>query len=132
MSSLYNYDSDYVTGYNRKKLTIFIVGIVLAAMVVVGRLAYVMLIKGQHYDDMATNIQQRERSIKAQRGVIYDRNGVVIAGNEAVCTISVIHNQVADKETVIKILSTLLEMDEAAIRKKVEKVSSREKIKSNV
>lgn len=132
MSSLYNYDSDYVTGYNRKKLTIFIVGIVLAAMVVVGRLAYVMLIKGQHYDDMATNIQQRERSIKAQRGVIYDRNGVVIAGNEAVCTISVIHNQVADKETVIKNLSTLLEMDEAAIRKKVEKVSSREKIKSNV
>ncbi|MBR3599710.1 MAG: peptidoglycan glycosyltransferase [Lachnospiraceae bacterium] len=132
MSSLYNYDSDYVTGYNRKKLTIFIVGIVLVAMVVVGRLAYVMLIKGQHYDDMATNIQQRERSIKAQRGVIYDRNGVVIAGNEAVCTISVIHNQVADKETVIKNLSTLLEMDEAAIRKKVEKVSSREKIKSNV
>ena len=132
MSSLYNYDSDYVTGYNRKKLTIFIVGVVLAAMVVVGRLAYVMLIKGQHYDDMATNIQQRERSIKAQRGVIYDRNGVVIAGNEAVCTISVIHNQVADKETVIKNLSTLLEMDEAAIRKKVEKVSSREKIKSNV
>ncbi len=132
MSSLYNYDSDYVTGYNRKKLTIFIVGIVLAAMVVVGRLAYVMLIKGQHYDDMATNIQQRERSIKAQRGVIYDRNGVVIAGNEAVCTISVIHNQVTDKETVIKNLSTLLEMDEAAIRKKVEKVSSREKIKSNV
>ena len=132
MSSLYNYDSDYVTSYNRKKLTIFIVGIVLATMVVVGRLAYVMLIKGQHYDDMATNIQQRERSIKAERGVIYDRNGVILAGNEAVCTISVIHNQVTDKETVIKNLSALLKLDEAAIRKKVEKVSSREKIKSNV
>lgn len=132
MSSLYNYDSDYVTGYNRKKLIIFLAAMILAAMVVVGRLVFIMLIKGQYYDDMATNIQQRERSIKAERGVIYDRNGVVIAGNQAVCTISVIHNQITDKESVIKNLSGLLELDEATVRKKVEKVSSRENIKSNV
>ncbi len=77
-------------------------------------------------------MEQRERSIKAARGIIYDRNGVVLADNQPVCTISVIHSQVTEPEKVIKLLSEKLSMDEAEIRKKVEKVSSREKIKSNV
>lgn len=91
-----------------------------------------MLVASEEYNRKAIEVQERNRSIKAPRGVIYDRNGVVIAGNEAVCTISVIHSQIKDPETVIKVLSDKLDIDEATIRKKVEKISSRENIKSNV
>ena len=73
---------------------------------------------------------KRERSIKAKRGVIYDRNGVILADNKSVCTISVIHNQITDPEKVISVLSEVLEIDEETIRKRVEKVSSIERIKS--
>ncbi len=118
--------------YSRRRLTVFVGIMVVAALVLSFRLVLIMMIKGNHYDEMATNIQERERSIKAERGKIYDRNGIVIAGNKAVCSISVIHNQITDEEQVIENLSSLLEIDEAQVRKKVEKVSSRETIKNNV
>ncbi|MDD7403010.1 MAG: penicillin-binding transpeptidase domain-containing protein [Butyribacter sp.] len=98
----------------------------------VGRLAYLMIGKADYYGKKAKEVQQRERAIKAERGVIYDRNGVVLAGNKPVSTISVIHNQITDKEQVIRVLSELLELKEEDVRKRVEKKSSREKIKTNV
>lgn len=96
------------------------------------QLVRIMIIKSEAYGESALNIQERERSIKAPRGIIYDRNGVVIAGNKPVCSISVIHNQISDPEKVISVLSEKLEIDEADVRKRVEKRSSREKIKNNV
>lgn len=108
--------------------------ILICAMTIglVGRLSYLMLAKAEYYGKRAKEIQQRERSIKAERGKIYDRNGVLIAGNKPVSTISVIYNQVQDREKVIQVLSRYLEMEETEVRKRVEKKSSREKIKSNV
>lgn len=97
-----------------------------------GRLSYLMLAQAEYYGERAKEIQQRERQIKAERGRIYDRNGVLIAGNKPVSTISVIYSQMKDREQVIQVLSKYLEMDEADVRKQVEKRSSREKIKSNV
>lgn len=96
------------------------------------RLAYLMLCKADYYGSKAKDVQQRERSIKAQRGIIYDRNGVVLAGNKPVSTISVIHNQIKEPEKVISVLSKMLSIDEEKVRKRVEKVSSIERIKSNV
>ena len=98
----------------------------------VGRLSYLMLAKADYYGERAKEIQQRERSIKAERGKIYDRNGVLIAGNKPVSTISVIYSQVKDREKVIEVLSEYLDMKEEDVRKRVEKKSAREKIKSNV
>lgn len=118
--------------YGRRKLRLFFTFILIGAIVLVARLTLIMVIRSNYYDDRATNIQERERYIKAQRGIIYDRNGVVIAGNKAVCSISVIHSQITDEEMVIDNLCQYLEMDEATVRKKVEKVSSRENIKNNV
>lgn len=123
---------DYFELYSRRRITVFVTCMMLAVLVLSVRLFFIMIVKGDYYDERATNIQERERSIKAERGVIYDRNGVVLAGNKAVCSISVIHNQITDKEEVISHLSRILEMDEAVVRKKVEKVSSRESIKNNV
>jgi Cell division protein FtsI/penicillin-binding protein 2 len=91
-----------------------------------------MLGKADYYGAKAKDVQQRERSIKAERGIIYDRNGVVLAGNKPVSTISVIHNQITEPERVISVLSEVLGIDEAKVRKRVEKVSSIERIKSNV
>lgn len=96
------------------------------------RLGYLMIVKSSYYHTLAKELHQREREIKAERGVIYDRNGKVLAGNKAVCTISVIHSQIKEPELVIEKLSSVLDIEEKEIRKKVEKVSSREKIKSNV
>lgn len=98
----------------------------------VGRLVYLMIYRADYYGERAKAVQQRERSIKGSRGKILDRNGIVLAGNKSVSTISVIHNQIKQPEKVIKNLSAILEIDEDEIRKKVNKVSSREKIKSNV
>ena len=123
---------DYFELHSKRKLTVFAAFILVAAVVLTVRLGFIMVIRGDYYDDRATNIQERERSIKARRGIIYDRNGVVIAANKAVCSISVIHNQIEDEEKVIEELSRILQIDENTIRKKVEKVSSRETIKSNV
>lgn len=97
-----------------------------------GRLAYIMISQAPHYGVMAEKLHERERAIKAKRGVLYDRNGSVIAGNVSVSTISVIHSQIEEPEKVIKVLSEELGVDEAEVRKRVEKVSSREKIKTNV
>ncbi len=96
------------------------------------RLSYLMLAKADYYGEKAKEVQQRERAIKAERGKIYDRNGLVIAGNKPVSTISVIHNQITDSEQVIRALSELLDLEEEKVRKRVEKKSSREKIKTNV
>ncbi|MBQ8804668.1 MAG: peptidoglycan glycosyltransferase [Tyzzerella sp.] len=118
--------------YNRRKvLIVFSVAIVLL-IGLIGRLAYLMIFEAEYYQEKAEQLHEREREIKAARGEIIDANGVVLATNKTVCTISVIHSQITDAETVIKVLSEELEMDEMTIRQKVEKVSSREKIKTNV
>lgn len=97
-----------------------------------GRLFFLMLFRSEHYSQMAQDLHERERTIKAARGNILDANGVVIATNRTVCTISVIHNQVKDPETVIRVLVEELDLSEEEVRKKVEKRSSREIIKTNV
>lgn len=117
----------------QRQRILFAFGIMcLMAVALTGRLAYLMLARADYYGEKAKEVQQRERSIKAERGKILDRNGEVIAGNKPVSTISVIHNQVKDKEKVIDVLSDLLGIEEEKVRAKVEKKSSREKIKSNV
>ena len=98
----------------------------------IGRLIYLMIFDAAYYQELAEDLHEREREIKAARGEIIDRNGVVLATNETVCTISVIHSQIENEEEVIRILASELELDEDDIRKKVEKVSSMEKIKTNV
>ena len=106
--------------------------ICLLTLLLTGRLSYLMLAKADYYGKKAKQVQQRERAIKAERGKIYDRNGVEIAGNKPVSTISVIHNQITDEEKVVCVLSDLLELDEKKVRERVEKQTSREKIKTNV
>ena len=118
--------------YNRRKICVFGTIAFLCGFCLVGRLIYIMLLQHDYYTKKAMELQQRERQIKAARGEIIDRNGVVLATNEAVCTISVIHNQITDGEQVIAILSQELGLSEEYVRKRVEKVSSIEKIKSNV
>ena len=98
----------------------------------IGRLIYLMVFDAEYYQELAEDLHEREREIKAARGEIVDRNGVVLATNRTVCTISVIHSQIEDPETVIRVLSDELKMDEADVRERVEKVSSMEKIKTNV
>ncbi|MCC8029105.1 MAG: peptidoglycan glycosyltransferase [Lachnospiraceae bacterium] len=97
-----------------------------------GRLTWIMIFKSEFYGQKAEDLHERERSIKAARGEILDRNGVVLASNQSVCTISVIHAQIEDAETVIRVLSEELDMSEEAVRERVEKVSSIERIKTNV
>lgn len=118
--------------YNRKKICIFGAVAILCGILLMGRLIYIMLFQHDYYTEKATELQQRERQIKAARGEIIDRNGVVLATNEAVCTISVIHNQIEDEEEVIRVLCQELGLSEEYVRTRVEKVSSIEKIKSNV
>lgn len=118
--------------YNKKKLVLFFFIVVLVFLLLCVRVGYVMIFQSEHYTDMAKKLHERERQIKAARGKLIDRNGVVIASNETVCTVSVIYSQMTDREKVIKVLSETLELEEETVRKKVEKFSSREKIKSNV
>ena len=118
--------------YNRRKIVIVFVMAVTILIGLIGRLSYLMIFEAEYYQAKAEELHERERSIKAARGEIIDANGVVLATNKTVCTISVIHSQLKEKEKVIKILSEELQVDETTIRKKVEKVSSRELIKSNV
>lgn len=119
------------TGY-RKKICALCAMITIMLMVLCVRLGYLIIVKGEYYSKKARALQERERGITGIRGDILDRNGSVIATNETACNISVIHNQITDEEAVIRTLSTELSMDEAKIRKKVEKVTSIEKIKNNV
>ena len=115
-----------------KRVLILVVLFLLASAGLGVRLIGIMVFQSQKYEEDATKLHQRERAIKAPRGKILDRNGVELANNRSVCTVSVIYNQVTDKEKVIEVLSKELSISEEEIRKKVEKVSSREKIKSNV
>ena len=118
--------------FHRKKiLTIFLIcaGVFLFLF---GRLVYLCVWRAEHYSALATALHERERSIKAARGRILDRNGTVLADNRTVCTVSVIHNQLEDPEQVIEILSRELELTEDYVRKRVEKYSSMERLKSNV
>ena len=118
--------------FNRRKIVV-VFGFALAMMFgLIGRLAYLMIFEAEYYQSRAEALHERERSIKAARGEIIDANGVILATNKTVCTISVIHSQMKDKEEVIRVLAGELQMDATAIRAKVEKVSSRELIKSNV
>lgn len=104
----------------------------MAAIGLIGRLAWLMIVQSDHYNELAEELHTRERRIKAARGSIYDANGTVIATNRTVCTISVIYNQIKDPEFVIRTLSQELELSEEEVRKKVEKYSAREIIKTNV
>lgn len=118
--------------HHRSRVTLIFLLLVLAALALSGRLVYLMIFRSEHYSQMAEDLHQRERTIKAARGRIIDRNGKVIATNRTVCTVSVIHNQVEDPEQVISVLTAELGLSEESVRKKVEKRSSREIIKTNV
>lgn len=118
--------------YNRRKILIVFTMVMLVLCILVGRLVYLMVFCSQYYGQKAEDLHERERDIKAARGKILDANGVVLATNRTVCTISVIHSQIKDPEEIIQVLVKELGMEEAEVRKRVEKVSSIERIKSNV
>lgn len=118
--------------YNRKKIVIVFLAALLVLLGLIGRLVYLMIFDAEYYQEKAENLHEREREIKAARGEIIDTNGVVLATNKSVCTISVIHSQITNPELVIEVLVKELEMDEAMVRKRVEKVSSMERVKTNV
>lgn len=123
--------SSYQT-HHREKIAILCILLCLCMAGLMGRLIYLMTVRSEHYSEMAEDLHQRERTIKAARGNIIDANGVVIATNRTVCTISVIYNQVTDREEVIRILCKELGADEETVRGKVKKRSSREIIQTNV
>lgn len=118
--------------YNKKKILVVFVCAALILGALIGRLVWLMIFDAEYYQELAQDLHEREREIKAARGEIVDRNGVVLATNRTVCTISVIHSQVGDPERVIEVLSSELEMEESKVREKVEKVSSMERIRTNV
>ena len=118
--------------YNKKKILVVFLCAVTVILALVGRLVYLMVFDAEYYQKKAEALHEREREIKAARGEIIDTNGTVLATNKTVCTISVIHSQITDSEQVIQALAQTLEMEEETVRKKVEKVSSMERIKTNV
>ena len=103
-----------------------------ALFLLAGRLAYLMIGESEYYNTLAEDLHEREREIKAARGKILDRNGIVLADNRSVCTVSVIHSQIRDAERVIQVLSKELGIDEDTVRKRVEKNSSMERVQKNV
>ena len=115
--------------YNRKKFFFVAAAVALILTALAARLVYLMVFCSEYYGVQAKDLHQRERSIKAARGEITDRNGTVLATNKTVCTVSVIHSQIKAPDEVTKQLSQILEMDPEEVRKKVEKVSSMEIIK---
>ena len=118
--------------YNKKKILIVFLCAALILLALIGRLVYLMIFDAEYYQELAQDLHEREREIKAARGEIVDRNGTVLATNRTVCTISVIHSQIEDPERVVEVLSTELELEESEVRGRVEKVSSMERIKTNV
>ncbi len=118
--------------FHRKKILTVFFGCTLVFVGLFGRLVYLCGFKADYYARKATELHERERSIKAARGKILDRNGVVLADNKTVCTVSVIHNQIEDAEAVTKMLCEELGLTEEYVKKRVEKYSSMERIKSNV
>ena len=119
------------TGHRKKTWVLFMMLILCMAGLMI-RIGYIMIFESSYYEGKAKEIQERERIISGIRGDILDRNGNVIAVNETAYNISVIHNQISDEEKVIEVLSGELGIDEEKVRKRVEKVSSIEKIKNNV
>lgn len=117
---------------HRKKLVLMIVAILMVCIFECVRLGVIMTVKSEYYMQKADELHQRERRIKAKRGRILDRNGEILAANEVVCTVSVIHSQIEDEDKVIKVLAGELDMDVEEVTKKVKKVSSMEYIKTNV
>ena len=117
-----------------QKRKILVLALIVAGTLtfLMGRLAWLMLARSEFYSEKAQDLHERERSIKAARGEILDRNGVVLAANQSVCTVSVIHSQIEDGEAVIRVLAKELELPEETVRKRVEKISSIERIRSNV
>lgn len=118
--------------FNRKKILIIFTVVSLVLVMLSGRLVYLMVFCSEYYGKKAEDLHERERDIKAARGKIIDATGTVLATNRTVCTISVIHSQLEEPEKVIEILTRELGMEEEAVRKRVEKVSSIERVKSNV
>lgn len=118
--------------YNHKKMLVYTCAFIGCLVFLFGRILYIILAHGGEYSKMAKDIQERERKVKAVRGLIYDRNMVPLALNQSVCNVSIIHNQIDNPERVIEVLSKELDMDEEIIRKKVEKKNALEKIKANV
>lgn len=118
--------------YNKKKILIVFLCAVFIILFLMGRLVYLMVFDAEYYQEKAEALHEREREIKAARGEIIDASGNILATNRTVCTISVIHSQVTDPEEVITALSQALDMEEASVREKVEKVSALERIKTNV
>ena len=110
--------------FHRKKILLLFLMFSLVFVMLFGRLLFLMVWRAEHYSQLATQLHESVRSIKAARGKIIDRNGVVVADNQTVCTISVIHNQIERPEEVIEVLSEELMLSEEYVRKRVEKYSS--------
>ena len=123
---------DRTKTFHRKKIVIVFFLCVLMLLGLMGRLVYLMVFRSDYYQEKADALHERERSIKAARGKIIDRNGTVLATNRTVCTVSVIHSQIKEPEKVIEMLCKELGLSEDVVRKRVEKVSSIERIKANV
>ena len=123
--------AEFLTYHRKKILVVFVISALLMTGLC-GQLGFLMIARSDHYSKMADALHERERTIKAARGEIVDRNGTVIAANRTVCTVSVIHNQVKEPEKVIRELARILDLSEEEVRKKVEKWSSREIIRTNV
>ena len=118
--------------YNKKKILVVFLCAVVIILGLIGRLVYLMVFDAEYYQELAEDLHEREREIKAARGEIVDRNGGVLATNKTVCTISVVHSQIEDPDLVTEVLAAELGLEQAEVREKVEKVSSMEKIKTNV
>ena len=118
--------------FHKKKVWVVLLGCMFLMVGLMGRLVYLMCFRSDYYYEKAKELHERERDIKAARGEILDAKGRVLASNRTVCTISVIHSQIKEPEKVIALLSEKLEMDEAEVRKRVEKISSIERVKTNV
>lgn len=118
--------------YNRRKILIIFSAVFLVLLILSVRLVYLMIFCSEYYGQKAEDLHERERDIKAARGKIIDATGTVLATNRTVCTISVIHSQLEDKEQVIEVLRRELGLSEETVRKRVEKVSSIERVKANV
>ena len=123
--------AEFLTHHRKKLFIVFLISVLLMVGLC-AQLGFLMIARSDHYSKMADELHKRERTIKAARGEIVDRNGTVIAANRTVCTVSVIHNQVTEPEKVIRELVRILELPETQVRKKVEKWSSREIIRTNV
>ena len=118
--------------YHRKKIWVVFLICIMLLLGLVGRLWYLMNVRAEYYSKKAEDLHERERDIKAARGKILDIRGNILADNRTVCTVSVIHSQIKDPEKVIRVLSGALSVKEEEIRKKVEKISSIERIQTNV